>query len=160
MNDIRTVYLGLATVLFGFAVVITALFSFASGPAAVVTTVPTVTTSTSIVDELIPAVSITAPPPLTQRSAYFVLGTRNKTDSGWVASLSDTDLVFYARAVCTDFDQSLWFWDMYEKRLDRLEDQGWTSEADATALHIVMGDGVTALCIYNQDRLPSELLGD
>ncbi len=74
--------------------------------------------------------------------------------------MSDADLIFYVRAVCADFDQSLWFWDMYERRLDELADQGWVSEADAVALQIVMGDGVTTFCRYNQDRLPSELLGD
>ncbi len=80
-DDIRYIYVGLVTVLITFAAVIAVLFSFASGPvAAVTTTVPTVTTSTSVVDELIPAISITIPPPpLTQRAAYFVLDTRNRT---------------------------------------------------------------------------------
>ncbi len=156
-NDIRYIYVGLATVLIAFAAVIAVLFSVASGPIAVVTV--TTTTSTSTVDELVPAVSMTAPSPvLTEKASYFVLDTRNRTESGWINSLSDADLIFYVRAVCADFDQSLWFWDMYEKRLNVLEVEGWASE-DA-ALQIVMGDGVTALCPYNQDRLPSELLGD
>ncbi len=156
-NDTRYVYVGLATVLIVFFTVIAVLFSVASGPVAVITVITT--TTTSIVDELVPAVSMTAPSPvLTEKASYFVLDTRNRTESGWINSLSDADLIFYVRAVCADFDQSLWFWDMYEKRLNILEAEGWASE-DA-ALQIVMGDGVTALCAYNQDRLPSELLGD
>ncbi len=156
MTDITNV--ALAMVLIGFAAVIAVLYSFASGPIVVTTTTIT-TPSTSIVDELIPAISMTAPSPvLSESAASLVLDIRNKTESEWIDSLSDADLFFYVRAVCADFDQSLWFWDMYEDRLDELEDQGWTSEA--TALQIVMGDGVVASCAYNQDRLPSELLGD
>lgn len=160
-NDIRYAYVGLVTVLITFAAVIAVLFSVASGPVPVAVVTVTPTTTTSIVAELIPPISITAPfPVLSESATYFVLDTRNRTESRWIDSLSDVELIFYARAVCADLDQPLWFWDMYEKRLDELADQGWVSEADASALQIVMGDGVTTFCRYNQDRLPSELLGD
>lgn len=158
MNDITNV--ALAMVLIGFVAVIAALYSFASGPI-VVTTATTATTTTSIVDELIPAISITAPPlTLSQRAENYTLDTWEQTESGWVDSLSSVDLVIYVRDVCDEFDRGLWFWDMYERRLNIIMDQGWTSDADAAALKIVMGDGVTTFCEYNQDRLPSELLGD
>lgn len=117
--------------------------------------------STSIVDELIPAISVTTPPPtLSQRAEHYALDTWEQTESGWVDSLSSVDLVVYVRDVCDEFDRGLWFWDMYERRLNALVDQGWASDADAAALKIVMADGVLAFCEYNEDRLPSEFLGD
>ncbi len=158
MDDITNV--ALAMVIIGFVAVIAALYAFASGPT-VVTTVTTVTTSTSVVDELIPAISITAPPPtLSQRAEDYALDTWEQTESGWADSLSSVDLVIYVRDVCDEFDRGLWFWDMYERRLDALVDRGWTSEADAAALKLVMADGVLTFCEYNEDRLPSEFLGD
>ena len=158
MNDNDIASGALAMVLIGFAAVVALLYSFASS-STVVTTITTTTSLTSIVDELIPAISMTAPSPvLSESAASLVLDIRDKTESEWIESLSDADLLFYVRAVCADFDQSLWFWDMYEDRLDELMAQGWIFEA--TSLQIVMGDGVVAFCAYNEDRLPSELLGD
>ncbi len=160
MNDETRIYLGLALVLILFIAVITALLSFAGGPTPVVV-VAGPTTTTMIEDELIPAISIAAPPPtLSQRAETYAVDTQIETQGGWVDSLSSVDLVVYVRGVCDEFDRGLWFWDMYERRLSALADQGWTSEADATALQIVMGDGVLTFCAYNEDRLPSELLGD
>ena len=119
------------------------------------------TPTTLVVDELIPAISITAPPPtLSQRAETYALDTREQTEGDWVDSLSEVDLIIYVRGVCDEFDRGLWFWDMYERRLDVIVNQGWTSDADAVALSLVMADGVLTFCEYNVDRLPSEFLGD
>lgn len=127
--------------------------------AAVVVVIPPTTTTTEIPAELAPPVSVTANTSgLTMRATVFVENTRENYH-GWIGSMSDIELVVYGRAVCADFDQKLWFWDMYEMRLSELVASGWNSDTDAAALQIVMAGSVNNLCLYNQDRLPSELLG-
>ena len=100
-----------------------------------------------------------APPPtLSQRAETYAPDTREQTEGEWVDSLSEVDLVIYVRDVCDEFDRGLWFWDMYERRLEAIVNQGWTSDADAAALKWVMADGVLTFCEYNVDRLPTEFL--
>ncbi len=126
---------------------------------AVVVVVTTPATTTTILDELAPPVTVTASDPgLTPMGTLFVENTR-RNYHGWIESMTDVQLVVYARGVCADFDQKLWFWDMYETRLTELTASGWTSDTDAAALQIVMAGSVNNLCAYNRDRLPSELLG-
>ena len=61
--------------------------------------------------------------------------------------------------VCDDFDNGLWFWDMYEERLAQiLTESPSTPENDADALMRDMGDEVTFFCPNHADRLPTELL--
>ncbi len=123
----------------------------------VVSTTPT----TLIVDELIPAVSITppAPPPtLSQRAETYVVDTKEESSGDWVDSLSSVDLVIYVREVCAEFDRGLWFGDMFERRLDVIVNQGWTSDADAVDLQFVMADGVLTFCEYHMNRLPDPFL--
>jgi len=62
--------------------------------------------------------------------------------------------------VCNDFDNGLWFWDMYEERLSQLliEDGAVATHDDADTLLIGMGDEVTLFCPDHTDRLPTELL--
>lgn len=121
------------------------------------------TPTTAIVDELIPAISITAPPAppptLSQRAETYVAETREGNSGDWVDSLSSVDLVIYIRDVCAEFDRGLWFWDMYERRLEAIVDQGWTSDVDAEALSWVMADGVLTFCENHVGRLPDQFLG-
>lgn len=84
--------------------------------------------------------------------------TRNTAEGEWIDSVTDAELELLIRSVCVDFDRDLWFWDIYDSRLQELMGDGWTSESDATALMVVMGDGVLDLCVYHQDRLPTEFL--
>ncbi len=57
-------------------------------------------------------------------------------------------------SVCDDFDNGLWFWDMYAER-----SQGLT-EDETYALMLAMSNEVHTDCLHHQNRLPSELLGD
>lgn len=127
-------------------------------------TVEVVTPTTAIVDELIPAISITAPPAppptLSQRAETYVVKTREERSGDWVDSLSSVDLVIYIRDVCAEFDRGLWFGDMFERRLDVIVNQGWTSEADAVDLQFVMADGVLTFCDNHMNRLPDPFLLD
>ncbi len=62
-------------------------------------------------------------------------------------------------SVCDDFDNGLWFWDMYQERLTQILAEGTTTpEDDADALMLDMGDEVTFFCPNHMDRLPTELL--
>jgi hypothetical protein len=146
--------------LLGLLVALMVINSITNRPKAVEAIVVVSTTTTSIQVELIPPLTVTAPVSvLTDRATIFVLSARANSNA-WVDSMTDVELVGYARDVCDDFDRKLWFWDMYDTRLAELAANGWASEADATALQVVMADSVNQLCLYNQDRLPSELLGD
>ncbi len=61
--------------------------------------------------------------------------------------------------VCDDFDNGLWFWDMYQERLAQILAEGTsTPEDDADALMRDMGDEITFFCPDHADRLPTELL--
>lgn len=69
-------------------------------------------------------------------------------------------------SVCDDFDNGLWFWDMYEERLEKFgitptdEFSPWlTSEDNADVMLLnSMGDEVALFCPDHQNKLPTELL--
>ena len=62
--------------------------------------------------------------------------------------------VIIMSTVCEDFDNELWFWDMYAERSDGLD------EDESYALLLAMSNEVHNDCPHHLDRLPSELLGD
>lgn len=67
-------------------------------------------------------------------------------------------------SVCADFDNGLWFWDMYEERLRKLPVKDLAgspfaaSQDNAYSLVIDMGNEVTFFCPNHQNKLPTELL--
>ena len=91
--------------------------------------------------------SITSRPDVPLTTSTSVLTPSPSIDSEIITPLMIT-------SVCEDFDNGLWFWDMYLER-----SQGF-NEDESYALMLAMSNEVHTDCLHHQDRLPSELLGD
>lgn len=153
----------LAAAAFGAFVAFTIINAIINSPAAeptVIVATPMTTVTLKTVDIVVVPGPTTSLPLLNVRTQDVVDDLRLTTNGGWAYDITDTELVLLIRSVCDDFDNGLWFYDIYDRHLTDLRDHDWNSTLDADDLFVVMGDGVLAFCPYHEDRLPSEVLGD